>query len=242
MFVDTSGAVDRPAGREECERQCNAKHGCHYISSLDECHLSDPCVRKAKRGCRSASHCRWDMDMGRCYQLDIVDTSGDKKTAEIYRANGMSDSDCEGKNFNGCINDFYCKWYEETHQSEWWKTQSHDRSTRCYLHPCRQFDKSSCGLVLKDIYNKEDIIRQGHHYKRADGSSQMVETTIGDYSETKERDDTTMVRTDKGYIKKETRWVAKGDEHTTANDLFPSPGTTKLLAATPTNTAGVKIM
>jgi len=49
----------------------------------------------------------------------------------------------------------------------------------------------------------------------------MVETTIGDYSETKERDDTTMVRTDKGYIKKETRWVAKGDEHTTANDLFP---------------------
>merc|ERR1711865_1266476 len=70
-------------------------------------------------------------------------------------------------------NDFYCKWYEETHQSEW-KPQSHDRSTRCCLHPCRQFDKNNCGLVLKDVYNKE-----------------------------------------------ETRWVAKGDEHTTANDLFP---------------------
>jgi len=73
--------------------QCWKFAKCSWFAAEEMCSLRDPCVRKTKRACRSASHCNWGMKSGRCFE--------DTKIAY---------GKCERKNMNGCINDFFCKW------------------------------------------------------------------------------------------------------------------------------------
>lgn len=158
---DTASCSAHP-NSTKCMDKCDALHNCAYISSLNECHLKDPCVRKAKRSCRSASHCKWDMDVGRCFQLG-ADASAESK---LYRNNGLRDSDCSKKSFNGCINDFYCKWHDARPAPEGGVSEKgHNPEQRCMLHPCRQFSERFCGPYSRN---------ENHFFKQADGKTDVM--------------------------------------------------------------------
>jgi len=75
------------------ENTCNTKSGCLWYPD-EVCAFRDPCVRKAKRTCNSASHCQWDRETGMCKKGLRADF----------------ETKCNRKNLNGCINDNYCKW------------------------------------------------------------------------------------------------------------------------------------
>jgi len=110
------------------QRQCWHSARCHWFAAEKMCSLRDPCVRKAKRQCRSASHCSWGMTTGRC-------TESDKISSET----------CMLKSMNGCINDFFCKWSEAP-----------GALGKCSRHLCRDADKDACiNNLPKCRWNKQ---------------------------------------------------------------------------------------